>query len=161
MSDIEITPDLLRAVADWYVERKNHRAFADIVTELREDANLMEARAAEEKRIDELAQAFIDGRHAYSAIWASWDSLEESDRDAHRAGIRAVLAKLDEKKADVEVKPVGWYRSMELDFAHKHFGFPPWGGGRVTASDGGVWEWENAGQYWELREYGSSPEVRD
>jgi len=153
MSNVEITPDILRAVAD----EAGRLGVLDMAERgvLHAWARDLEREQAEEKRIDELAEAFTDGLRTVDTTFHLCRHLNERNQDAYRAGIRAVLAKLDEKKADVEVKPVGWYRSMELGFAHKHFGFPPWGGGRVTASDGGVWEWDEAGQCWELREYGS------
>lgn len=55
-------------------------------------------------------------------------------------------------------KPIGWYRTMELDFAAKHFGFPsnPVFEDRYTAPDGGKWQWTDELQ-WELREYPPAP----
>ncbi|WP_027503344.1 hypothetical protein [Rhodococcus sp. UNC363MFTsu5.1] len=57
-----------------------------------------------------------------------------------------------------EPKPIGWYRTMDPDFATKHFGFPTPVAARWTASDGGAWAWCEMPGYWELREYGT-PEV--
>ncbi|MFF8327852.1 hypothetical protein ACH49M_21415 [Rhodococcus qingshengii] len=55
-------------------------------------------------------------------------------------------------------KPIGWYRTMELDFAAKHFGFPsnPVFEDRYTAPDGGKWQWTDELQ-WELRCYPPAP----
>lgn len=57
-----------------------------------------------------------------------------------------------------EVKPISWYRTMELDFAAKHFGFPsnPVFEDRYTAPDGGKWQWTDELQ-WELRCYPPDP----
>ncbi|KSU80768.1 hypothetical protein [Rhodococcus qingshengii] len=57
-------------------------------------------------------------------------------------------------------KPIGWYRTMALDFAAKHFGFPanPVFEDRYTAPDGGKWQWTDELQ-WELRCYPPAPAV--
>ncbi|MCZ4613329.1 hypothetical protein [Rhodococcus qingshengii] len=58
------------------------------------------------------------------------------------------------------LKPIGWYRTMALDFAAKHFGFPanPVFEDRYTAPDGGKWQWTDELQ-WELRCYPPAPAV--
>lgn len=60
-------------------------------------------------------------------------------------------------KGFLKPKPIGWYRTMELDFAAKHFGFPvkPDSGDWFTASDGGKWCSES--NEWELRYYPPAP----
>lgn len=60
-------------------------------------------------------------------------------------------------KGFLKPKPIGWYRTMELDFAAEHFGFPvkPDSGDWFTASDGGKWCSES--NEWELRYYPPTP----
>jgi len=47
--------------------------------------------------VDELAQVFHDAELEAAHYGAEpWDAVSESEREAYRAGIRAVLAKLEE-----------------------------------------------------------------
>ncbi len=89
-----------------------------------------------------------------------WDEIEDSVRRTAAEGVRAVLAELA-RRGHLQGKTIGrppsWYRTMELDWAARHFGFPadPSKGDVHTASDGGRWEFELTGQpgVWELAFY--------
>jgi len=85
MTDIDITPEILRAAADW-IDGCGHGLGPGHA--LREEAGRLERGQADEKRIDKLAEVF----------WAA-RVTKRHVKDADRAGIRAVLAKLDEEKA--------------------------------------------------------------
>lgn len=125
----DITPEILRTVADWYETRNNARGFADIVTELREDANLIE----EKVKLDRLVRLY----------WIEWirefDPVNEVtfprgiELDAIRAGIRGVLAAIDaQKEADsTKREPRTWNRLD--DVPHDVV---------VTDRDGARWEWQ-------------------
>ncbi|ASN69241.1 hypothetical protein 7S3_63 [uncultured Caudovirales phage] len=57
------------------------------------------------------------------------------------------------EKPAVEVKPIGFYRTLEPRFATEHFGFPLYGDEIHEAVDGGKWAWDRQMRVWELREY--------
>lgn len=115
MSNVEITPELLRAVVaaseegNWLSEGP-HDA-------LRFWANELERQQDDEKRIDELAVTFWDAVLDATEYGISWPNLHEDARKCYRAGIRAVLAKLDQGREDTlnrEIKrlndePRKWY----------------------------------------------------
>ena len=91
MTDIEVTPDVIRAVADWLDGRMvpiNAGALRDI-------ADKIDRQQADERRIDELAAAFF--RAAYPSA-DPWRDQGDIITDQYHAGIRAVLAKLDEER---------------------------------------------------------------
>lgn len=91
VSGIEVTPEILRAVASWLPCEST--ADEDAVDALRRHARHLERQRADEQRIDELAQVFLEAAHANAS---EWKKQPQSIQDKHRAGIRAVLAKLDE-----------------------------------------------------------------
>ncbi|KHJ74666.1 hypothetical protein [Rhodococcus sp. Chr-9] len=95
VSGIEVTPEILRAVASWLPCEST--ADEDAVDALRRHARHLEREQSDEKRIDELAQMFLRAEKEI-AIYGlvDWANQSENQRDAYRAGIRAVLAKLDE-----------------------------------------------------------------
>lgn len=95
VSGIEVTPEILRAVR--HAALFDARLSDEICDELEEWAERLEREQADEKRIDELAQEFLRAEKEI-AIYGlvDWGNQSENQRDAYRAGIRAVLAKLDE-----------------------------------------------------------------
>jgi len=80
VTDIDITPELLRDVADWL----NKRGLYAGVARIRSEADNLEREQADEKRIDELLQVF----------WAARGTRHHVE-DADRTAMRAVLAKLE------------------------------------------------------------------
>ncbi len=97
MSDIKITPELLRAVGDWVRSRTAKETFAYL--DLMAYADKLERAQAEEKRIDELAEVFANALHEHDNQWSPWRPAAEKWREELRAGVRAVLARLDQEKA--------------------------------------------------------------
>jgi hypothetical protein len=91
---VEITPELVDAVADWWEARGAHAG----VQRLRTEASHLRREQADEKRIDELAQIYADAFGPECDV-ATWDHAADFLKNAYRAGIRAVLAKLDEDEA--------------------------------------------------------------
>lgn len=145
-----ITPERLRAAAKHMADMGYEHA----ALSLKEAAEEIEREQADEKRLDELAQTYFRVAHPDAAEWAN---QPDGITNAFRAGIRAVLAKLDEERDSDDVespREIGWYRSLSAPFATEHFGFPPIGTLKFTASDGGKWSWAEDRDCWELREYG-------
>ncbi|QOV97179.1 hypothetical protein [Rhodococcus pyridinivorans] len=101
-SDIEVTPELLRAVR--WAALHDARLSDDICDELEEWAARIERKQSDEKRIDELARISYAAEseaargHVKGQQVASWDEASDLQKDVTRAGIRAVLAKLDEER---------------------------------------------------------------
>lgn len=62
---------------------------------------------AEEKRIDELAQLFHRHRNKAHGWTPNWSEVDPTTRGSYRAGIRAVLAKLDEER-EPKYNKGGW-----------------------------------------------------
>ena len=89
MSDIEITPEVLRAVAQYMDERWYHSSAESLRTEM----NILKRDEAHEKRIDELEMAFRTA--AVSACASDWVRIDGPNEPVRR-GVRAVLAKLEE-----------------------------------------------------------------
>lgn len=96
MSAPEITPELLRSVADW-IDGMGHglepgqalRASADELQQMQADA---------EKRLDEYVQVYMEALVDYNSLPVS------APTPALRAGLRAVLAHRDkERRPDVQV----------------------------------------------------------
>jgi len=89
----------MRADADLLDEHHDHHG-AHL---LRAEADRIEREHTERAAfIDELAKVYADGMQ-YFAIeddWLGWEDLSEINREAIRAGIRAVLARLDELDGD-------------------------------------------------------------
>lgn len=99
MTNTDITPEILRAVAEWTEHRTSIGSYT-ISRVLRKEAANLEREHADEKRIDELARISFDAEHAYasaerpSSTLIDWDGSSEFQRNIARAGIRAVLDKL-------------------------------------------------------------------
>ena len=116
MSNIEVTSGVLRAVADWY-EQHRGKGFETIITELREDATLLDEKTAEDEKVERLARLFYatETRAVANLIdgidYPQYDEREEAYREGTRAGIRAVLARLDELNEDENPAPASWPRS--------------------------------------------------
>ncbi|WP_068160460.1 hypothetical protein [Rhodococcus phenolicus] len=144
MTDIEITPQMLHALTEAAVDHGKIRpttaadlyTWADSLVPVETWAEILHNAAAP-----------VDG------CWVAYEHAPAGMRETARRQARAVLAKLDEKAEDQDVRPIGWYRTMTADFASKHFGFPPFGAGKFTASNGGRWAWDESMGNWELREY--------
>lgn len=94
MSDIEITPEVLRAVAAW-TEQQPSIGSMTIPDTLFAEADRIERKQADEKRIDELAEVFANALHEHDHQWSPWRPATDKWREELRAGIRAVLAKLE------------------------------------------------------------------
>lgn len=90
MTDIQITPESLRAHA-LLLEEKDFFGAAGLFLS---EADRIEREQAEEKRIDECVAAYVKALADFSGLKVS------PVTPALRAGILAVLAKLDEEKAD-------------------------------------------------------------
>lgn len=87
---VEVRLAAMRANADLLDEHHNHHG-----------AHLLRAEVAQIERdafVDELAKAYRDTLCERNPAWPGWDRLIESARDEIRAGIRAVLAKLEETR---------------------------------------------------------------
>lgn len=103
MTDTDITPELVDAVADWWESRGAHAG----VQRLRTEARHLAREQADEKRVDDLARVSYAAEsdaargHVKGQQVASWDEASDLQKDVTRAGIRAVLAKLNED-GDVE-----------------------------------------------------------
>ncbi len=95
-----ITPDAIRAVADWYLNRKLSSAVA---SNLHTHADRLERELVDEKRIDELAKLFYSAEiHTMcdkldDVSYPEYEAREEVYREGTRAGIRAVLAHLEQE----------------------------------------------------------------
>ena len=90
---MNITPDLLRAVATWIeVELGPDRYAAPAELDL--IADRMERERRRERLVDMLAEAYTDA-HAESSSVLTWKDLYEDTREPVRHGIRAALAKLE------------------------------------------------------------------
>ncbi|WP_072814309.1 hypothetical protein [Rhodococcus zopfii] len=124
MSTPEITPELIRAVADWLdgrwttVNAESLRVIADGLQQK------LEREQADEKRIDELARTYCDAAHEL----AYYSDLHPEDQKMVRAGIRAVLAKLDEEKAPGVSIPDGapLYFGRAYDAEYLRWPVNPW-----------------------------------
>lgn len=92
----EITPELLRAVGSWLVQQPGSTDMA--LVEITEQADRLEQERAGEKRVDELAQILIDSRKEVLPWYSCWGELNEENREGFRAGIRAVLAHLEDER---------------------------------------------------------------
>lgn len=93
-AEVEITPEILRAVAGWLPCEST--ADEDAVDALRRHARHLERQRADEQRIDELAEIHWTAVDEAGIGGMEWGDLTPLQRAAERAGIRAVLAKLDE-----------------------------------------------------------------
>ncbi|MBH5146321.1 hypothetical protein [Rhodococcus erythropolis] len=111
---------------------------------------------------EELKDYRVDGyaRPHVNQIVKVVGALFPATEPAKEADEEAVGDPLQAWKEFLKPKPIGWYRTMELDFAAKHFGFPsnPVFEDRYTAPDGGKWQWTDELQ-WELRCYPPAPAV--
>ncbi|UYP17742.1 hypothetical protein OED52_13780 [Rhodococcus sp. Z13] len=96
---VEVRIAAMRANADFLETMHLHHA----AKVLRDEADLIEREHTERAAfIDELAKVYADGMQ-YFAIeddWLGWEELSEINREAIRAGIRAVLDRLDELDGD-------------------------------------------------------------
>ncbi len=105
MTNTEITPELLRSVATWLRDNAvgalpGKPLAAEFLDGAADD---LEREQGDEKRIDELAQVYAEGRHRAQPQFAPWCVLAEGQRDDIRIGIRAVLAHLKQDVVDAEV----------------------------------------------------------
>ena len=106
MTTPEITPELLREISVWlrgsFVGPEPGKALEAV-------ADRLEREQVDEKRIDEYAQISFNAEHAYvmaeqpSTNLIDWDGSSEFQRNVTRAGIRAVLAHLEQDVVDAEV----------------------------------------------------------
>jgi hypothetical protein len=94
VTDTQITPELVDAVADWWESRGAHAG----VQRLRTEASHLRREQAEEKRIDEYARTLVAAMRHRDSNLTSWDQCDNDEKEDWRAGIRAVLAKLDEEQ---------------------------------------------------------------
>ncbi|MCU7536678.1 hypothetical protein MWT96_20480 [Prescottella equi] len=161
MSD-PITPALAHRVLD-ALEQSPHIGPDGSLSALfiiRDAVKAWEAESDREEEAEFYAKVYHRTRRRKSPVLAKWDSLPA---DVQADNIRTMRVVLDRLAAEgrlipdggtaPDVMPIGWWRTLELDFAAKHYGFPPFGGGDWTASDGGKWSWDEQRQVWELREY--------
>ncbi|MBD8056897.1 hypothetical protein ICV35_24940 [Rhodococcus ruber] len=106
-----ITGDVLRAVADWYDRQPGTDV---LVSRLRDDATKADV---DEKRVEELSRVYSNAWQAWYGETSVWDAIQDaSGAKAIRAGIRAVLAALDDH-VDVEVvddEPRQWDRIKDV-----------------------------------------------
>ena len=104
MTDIEVTPEVLWAVRRAAVLDVN--LSDSIVNELGDWAERLERKQADEQRIDELARVFLHAEQNI-AIYGlvDWANQSENQRDAYRAGIRAVLAEYDPEERLTAPRP--------------------------------------------------------
>lgn len=107
MSDPQITPELLRAIAD---EAKRIDKYIDMgaVLGLHRWAANLEREQSDEKRVATLGNVYWAAQRKAQNLPHDYDKLPGSLLAAHRAGIRAVLAKLDEEREDAapsELRP--------------------------------------------------------
>lgn len=86
MSTTEITPELLRAVADWTFETAIDSSVAHT---LRDAAAQLERERADEKLIEMYARILLDTVHPDAA---PWPRQTESIQDRFRAGVRVLFA---------------------------------------------------------------------
>lgn len=93
MTDIEITPEILRANASFLEENRSHGGAAL----LRMEAARIEREQADDKRIDELAQIHCTMRNGGDI--SPWPIMSGAAKERERASIRAVLAKLEQDEA--------------------------------------------------------------
>ncbi|WP_418346123.1 hypothetical protein [Rhodococcus pyridinivorans] len=98
---VEITPEILRDVAD-EARRTAHLGAHGTINALLKWADWLERQQTDEKRIDELAEIHWTAVDEAGIGGMEWGDLTPLQRAAERAGIRAVLAKLDEER-DAEV----------------------------------------------------------
>ncbi|WKK11936.1 hypothetical protein QYN14_25660 [Rhodococcus ruber] len=87
MTTTEITPEVLRDVADW-IDGTGHGLGPGAA--LRDEADRIERDQADEKRIDELVRVL----HV-----AQMQAIKRRETSPARAGIRAVLAHLEQERA--------------------------------------------------------------
>ncbi|AOD23824.1 hypothetical protein IM25_21420 [Rhodococcus sp. p52] len=92
---VEITPEILRDVAD-EARRTAHLGAHGTINALLKWADWLEREQADEQRIDELVHAFEWGAAEWWRANGRPDFTPQPLPDSVRAGIRAVLAKLDE-----------------------------------------------------------------
>ncbi|EME53763.1 hypothetical protein G352_24026 [Rhodococcus ruber BKS 20-38] len=111
MTNTDITPELLRTVATWLRDTAvgalpGKPLGAAILDAAADD---LEREQAYEKRIDELAQVGFAAEYAYvraeqpSTNLIDWDGSSEFQRNVTRAGVRAVLAHLEQDVVDAKV----------------------------------------------------------
>lgn len=105
MSNTEITPELLRSVATWLRDNAvgalpGKPLAAEFLDGAADD---MEREQADEKRIDELAGVFWDASVKGSGFEPAWDSVAEDAKPYYRAGVRAVLAHLEDEREHEEL----------------------------------------------------------
>lgn len=104
MSDIDITPDLLRAVADW-MDRRGQRGLGDVLCDEadRLEREREEQARAEEARIEEYARIVHEARLGAGADIPPWDDVDLHEKDAM---VRALLAHIDrEQQEDADAEP--------------------------------------------------------
>lgn len=100
MTNTDITPEVLRDVADW-IDGTGHGLGPGAA--LRDEADRIDREQADEKRIDELARIFWDASVKGSGFEPAWESVAADAKPYYRAGVRAVLAHLDGDVVDAEV----------------------------------------------------------
>lgn len=98
MSDIEITPESLRAIAATLEEND----FFGAAGFLRNESIRIGREWDTKKRIEKLSQLFIAAGCEEVPGFLGWDELSEKQRRSVRAGVRAVLEELEDV-VDVEV----------------------------------------------------------
>ncbi|WP_145961931.1 MULTISPECIES: hypothetical protein [Rhodococcus] len=101
MTTSDITPELLRTVGSWLVQQPGSTDMA--LVEIAEQADRLDSERAAEKRIAELSPIYWDAyRTACSREEGhyppEWDKVDPWQRATVRAGIRAVLAHLEQKR---------------------------------------------------------------
>ncbi|OLL21230.1 MULTISPECIES: hypothetical protein [unclassified Rhodococcus (in: high G+C Gram-positive bacteria)] len=102
MTNTDITPELLRAIAEWTDNRPTIGSIT-ISRILRKEADSLEREQADEKRIDELAGIFWGASVKGPGFEPAWESVAEDAKPYYHAGIRAVLAHLEQDVVDAEV----------------------------------------------------------
>ncbi len=144
MTNTEITPELLRRVV-------NHPdAPAEALIPLAQWADRVERGQAAEKRIDELARIFWDASVKDSGFEPAWESVAADAKPYYRAGIRAVLANLEQEgktpkydQGGIEIKPFRQWSDLRHipedvdlveDFRGQRWQRPPGGWGSCPVS---------------------------
>ncbi|MBM4570336.1 DUF3310 domain-containing protein [Rhodococcus hoagii] len=156
--------------ARWYVDREIARLGGDSAVLDEPVAARLEAESARDEEAERLAEdlafAYCLG-FGHDADEFKWNPGGRG-HDAWLAVARQVLVLAADGRllpeggtGEADVKPIGWWRALELNFAAEHYGFPPLPRSSWIASDGSEWAWDERMQVWELRQYPPAEPVPD
>ncbi len=135
-----ISGSVLRAVADWY-DTQDFVNTATMSELLRADAQRLDEREAEEKRIDELAEVYHNARQLemFGRVITEFHHIANDSLRSHRNAVRAVLDALAEDRDTalinnrrVQREPRQWNSIRDV---------PP--GVMVKDNAGDMWRWDD------------------